>query len=383
MKIPRRKILLVFGTRPEAIKMAPILMELNRAPEDFEARVAVTAQHRQMLDQALADFRITPQYDLDIMRENQDLFHVTGQALVGLRAVLNDFAPDCVLVQGDTTTTFVGALASFYMRTTVAHIEAGLRTFEKYSPYPEEINRRLTGCIADIHFAPTANSQQNLLREGISIQDIVVTGNTGIDALLWTLANHPSNFENNLPEAACRAAAGRFILVTAHRRESFGAPLHQILAAIAEVSSLFPDCHVIFPVHPNPNVKQTVCARLAGIPNVHLVDPLDYVSFCHLMSKAEIVLTDSGGVQEEAPSVSTPVLVMRETTERPEGVEAGVAKLVGADRERIVSEVTRLMTDSTYRNRMTGQSNPYGDGSAALRIVDTLRQRVKISVAGS
>lgn len=366
---------MIFGTRPETIKMAPVWRALRALPDQFDARTVVTAQHRQMLDQALSDFKLTPEFDLDIMRDNQDLFHITCRALDGIKAVLEDFRPDCILVQGDTTTTFVGALAAFYKRTLLGHIEAGLRTHDKYSPYPEEINRRLTGCMADLHFAPTVRARNNLVSEQVPDKDILVTGNTGIDALLWILAHQPSQFERVLSSRTMKAIHGRFILVTTHRRESFGAPLLESLSAIHDIATRFPDIAIVFPVHPNPNVKLVVHQHLGSTLNVHLIEPLDYVNFSHLMNRSEIILTDSGGVQEEAPSLSKPVLVMRETTERPEGVEAGVAKLVGTNRTMIVNEVSRLLTEPTYRASMTGKSNPYGDGKASERIVAALTKR--------
>lgn len=372
---PRIRVLTVFGTRPEAIKLAPVCRALAADPETFESRVVVTAQHRGLLDSVLHDFEIKPDYDLDIMRANQDLFHITARALTGLRETLDDFAPHCVLVQGDTTTTFVGALAAFYRKVAVGHVEAGLRTHRKYSPYPEEINRRLTGCLADLHFAPTARAGANLRAEGMAEKDVLITGNTGIDALLWILAHKPSRLEAALPAAAWRATQGRYLLLTTHRRESFGEPLRRTLDAVREIAQRFPDVAVIFPVHPNPNVQHEARERLAGVSSVHLVEPVDYIGFCQLMSRAEAILTDSGGIQEEAPSLSKPVLVLRDTTERPEGVEAGVARLVGTDRERIVAETARLLTDRAYYDSMTNQLNPYGDGQAAARIVETLRQR--------
>jgi len=351
-------------------------MALRAMPEVFDSRVVVTAQHRGMLDQALKDFALTPEYDLNVMRDNQDLFHISVQALTGMKSVMDEYQPDCVLVQGDTTTTFIGALAAFYKRTLIGHVEAGLRTHNKYSPYPEEINRRLTGCLADLHFAPTERAQLNLLEEGISAEAIAVTGNTGIDALLWILANRPADFSQVLPARTQQAVTGRFILLTTHRRESFGLPLQETLNAVDEIAVRFPDIHVVFPVHPNPNVRQLAHERLANRLNVHLIEPLDYINFSHLMNHAEIILTDSGGVQEEAPSLSKPVLVLRETTERPEGVEAGVARLVGTNRDLIVNEVSRLLTDRLYRDAMTGRPNPYGDGQAATRIVQILRKRL-------
>ncbi len=372
----RKKVLIVFGTRPETIKMAPVWKALQADREMFETRAVVTAQHRSMLDQALKDFAITPDYDLNIMRENQDLFHVSVEALIGMKSVLDEYQPDCVLVQGDTTTTFIGALAAFYKRVMVGHVEAGLRTYNKYSPYPEEINRRLTGCLADLHFAPTERARQNLIKEGVAASSVEVTGNTGIDALLWILANNPPDFARALPVRVQEATNGRFILLTTHRRESFGTPLMETLCAVDDIAARFPEISVVFPVHPNPNVKQEAHRRLSGRPNIHLIEPLDYVNFSHLMNRAEIILTDSGGIQEEAPSLSKPVLVLRETTERPEGVEAGVARLVGTNRAMILEEVTRLLTDRQYRDSMTGRPNPYGDGQAAARIIRTLKQRL-------
>lgn len=372
----RKKVLMVFGTRPETIKMAPVWMALRSQPELFDVRTVVTAQHRHMLDKALNDFDLTPDFDLDIMRDNQDLFHISARSLEGMKKVLEEYEPECVLVQGDTTTTFIGALAAFYKRTSIGHVEAGLRTFNKYSPYPEEINRRLTGCMADLHFAPTERARENLLAERVPENDIFVTGNTGIDALLWILANRPANFDSVLSGVAQQAIGGRFILVTTHRRESFGAPLAESLGAIAEIAARFPEVSIIFPVHPNPNVTQVAHQLLAGKPNIHLVEPLDYVNFSHLMNRAEIILTDSGGVQEEAPSLAKPVLVMRETTERPEGVEAGVARLVGTSKTKIITEVSRLLTDPAYRAGMTAHANPYGDGKSAARIAELLYDRL-------
>ncbi len=379
----RKKVLIVFGTRPETIKMAPVWMALQADREMFETRTVVTAQHRSMLDQALRDFAITPDYDLNVMRENQDLFHISVEALTGMKSVLEDYRPDCVLVQGDTTTTFVGALAAFYKRALIGHVEAGLRTYNKYSPYPEEINRRLTGCLTDLHFAPTEKARQNLLGEGVMADSIEVTGNTGIDALLWILANKPADFTRVLSARAQAAVNGRFILLTTHRRESFGAPLAETLRAVEEIAIRFPETGIVFPVHPNPNVKQEAHRRLASCQNVHLIEPLDYVNFSHLMNRAEIILTDSGGIQEEAPSLSKPVLVLRETTERPEGIESGVARLVGTDRALIVEEVTRLLTDRQYRDSMTGRINPYGDGQAAARIVQALRRKLDVTTESS
>ncbi|MBL8521419.1 MAG: UDP-N-acetylglucosamine 2-epimerase (non-hydrolyzing) [Betaproteobacteria bacterium] len=374
------KALLVFGTRPETIKLAPVWLALQAAA-DFEVRAAVSGQHRDMLRRALGDFGWTPEYDLDIMRENQDLFHVTSRALDGLRPVMEEYDPDCVLVQGDTTTTFVGALAAFYRQKRVGHVEAGLRTGLKYAPFPEEINRRLTGAIADFHFAPTDRARQNLAAENVDNGSIWVTGNTGIDALLWILENRKPAFESVLAPEVCEALRGPYILLTTHRRESFGQPLQRTMDAIVEICRRFPDHALVFPVHPNPNVRRVVEERLRGLSRVHLIDPLDYVHFCHLMNGAVLILTDSGGVQEEAPSLGKPVLVLRDTTERPEGVEAGVARLVGTDTARIVDEACRLLGDSTARAEMSGRPNPYGDGKAAGRIVEILRSRLAAGAA--
>lgn len=379
----RLRVLTVFGTRPEAIKLAPVCHALQARSELFDSRIAVTAQHRGLLDSVLRDFELRPAYDLNVMRENQDLFHITVEALAGLRGVLDDHKPHCILVQGDTTTTFVGALAGFYRKLAVGHVEAGLRTHQKYSPYPEEINRRLTGVLADLHFAPTDRARANLLAEGVAAEHVQVTGNTGIDALLWTLRTKASRLDASLPPAALRATQGRFILLTTHRRESFGEPLGRTLAAVVDIARRFPDVGVIFPVHPNPNVRTVARERLSGLANVYLIDPVDYIPFCQLMNRASIILTDSGGIQEEAPSLAKPVLVLRDTTERPEGVEAGVARLVGTQRERIVDEATRLLTDDAYYRSMTDKPNPYGDGHAAERIVELLASRLAATVAAA
>jgi len=372
----RIRVLCIFGTRPEAIKMAPLCLALGADPEHFDYRIAVSAQHRDLLDGVLRDFALVPAYDLNVMRAEQDLYHVSVETLGGLRDVLADFSPHWVLVQGDTTTTFVGALAAFYKRIAVGHVEAGLRTHQKYSPYPEEINRRLTSCLADLHFAPTPRARDNLLAEGVNDADIVVTGNTGIDALFWIVANRPSPLQQMLPPAAWQATQGRFILLTTHRRESFGEPLKRTLDAVGVIAQRFPEAAVVFPVHPNPNVRREAAQRLSGRTNVHLIEPVDYSGFCHLMSRAELILTDSGGIQEEAPSLRKPVLVLRDTTERPEGVDAGLARLVGTNVDLIVEEATRLLTDRDYYEAMTRNPNPYGDGHAAPRILGAIRERV-------
>lgn len=367
------RIATVFGTRPEAIKLAPLCFACERA--GVENHVVVTGQHRELLDKALADFSLTPQHDLNVMRANQDLFHTTSAVLLGLRDILRSIRPDWVVVQGDTTTCFTGALAAFYEKIPVAHVEAGLRTGQRYSPFPEEINRRLAGVLADLHFAPTGRARDNLLREGIADADIHVTGNTGIDALRWILANRRADFHACLPPAAAAAVEGRFLLLTTHRRESFGGPMLDALAAVRDVCEATPGLNVVFPVHPNPNVREQVRQVLSNVGQVHLIDPLDYVTFSHLMARATLVVTDSGGIQEEAPSVSRPVVVLRESTERPEGVEAGVAVLVGTDRTRVRDTLMRLLHDPAAYAAMTGKPNPYGDGQASDRIVKAMLER--------
>lgn len=362
------KVMTIFGTRPEAIKMALVIRALGQS-EHFEQVVCATAQHREMLDQVLTLFDITPDYDLNVMRPEQSLYQVTIALLNSLEEVLKAELPDLVLVQGDTTSTFIGALAAYYQRTPVGHVEAGLRSGNKYSPFPEEINRTLTGHIADLHFAPTPAARDALLAEGIQADRVFVTGNTVIDALLYVLERHPQPF--TLPGLPPEA---RLILVTAHRRESFGAPLRSICAALVDLATHYPDVHLVYPVHPNPNVQRTVQVALRGFPHIHLIEPLEYASFCALMRRAALILTDSGGVQEEAPTLGKPVLVMREVTERTEGVEAGTARLVGADRERIVTETSRLLDDPIAYAEMANAVNPYGDGRAADRITNIVAE---------
>jgi UDP-N-acetylglucosamine 2-epimerase (non-hydrolysing) len=367
------RVLSVFGTRPEAIKMAPVVKALNDS-RGIDAAVCVTAQHRAMLDQALKLFAIRPDYDLDIMRENQDLAHITQAVLIGMLGVLDDFKPDRVLVHGDTTTTFAAALAAFYRRVPVAHVEAGLRTGDVYRPYPEEMNRRLTDVVADLFFAPTKTARANLIREGVSAKRIVVTGNTVIDALLMTVGRIEK-------DAALRKKLERrfrfldpdrrLILVTGHRRENFGRGFERIAKALARLSRRR-DVEIVYPVHLNPNVGGTVRRILKDTSNVHLIDPLDYMPFVYLMNRAHLVITDSGGIQEEAPSLGKPVLVMRDVTERPEAVEAGTVKLVGTDTKRIVAEAERLLDDVRAYRRMSRAHNPYGDGRASRRIVKEL-----------
>ena len=359
----------VFGTRPEAIKMAPVIIELNRHSE-FQTIVAVTAQHRDMLDQVLRLFDIKPDFDLDIMAPEQTLFDITEKALRGLEKVLSTVKPDIILVHGDTTTTFVGALAAFYNQIPVGHVEAGLRTRNKYSPFPEEMNRRLTGSIADLNFAPTATSRDNLLREGVDRSKIFVTGNTVIDALHQTVRQDFS-FDDQLLEQIDYSRK-KIILVTTHRRENLGEPMRHVYEALKLLTEEFSDVEIIFPVHRNPKVREIVNAVLGGLPQVHLIDPLDYEPFANLMSRASIILTDSGGVQEEAPALGKPVLVLRDTTERPEAVEAGTVKLIGTDRQRVFDETRRLLIDRDEYARMSEAINPYGDGKAARRIVTAL-----------
>lgn len=368
------KTLCIFGTRPEAIKMAPLVLALA-ADERFEAKVCVTGQHREMLDQVLDLFAITPEFDLQIMKPGQDLTDVTTAILQGLKTVLNEFKPDIVLVHGDTATTFAASLAAYYQQIPVAHVEAGLRTGNLYSPWPEEGNRKLTGALANLHFAPTETSQNNLLREGVSPDNIIVTGNTVIDALLDVVKRLDQD-QQLLAQASVPAAfldpARKLILVTGHRRESFGDGFERICQALMEVAQQHPDVDIVYPVHLNPNVREPVNRLLKGIDNVHLIAPLDYLPFVHMMTRAHIILTDSGGIQEEAPSLGKPVLVMRDTTERPEAVSAGTVKLVGTNTADIVREMNRLLVDTSAYRDMSYAHNPYGDGNACQRILEAL-----------
>lgn len=369
------KVLTIFGTRPEAIKMAPLIARLAEA-EGIEARLCVTAQHRQMLDQALSLFGLKPDYDLDIMKPNQTLSGVTSALLTGLDPVLVEFQPDVALVHGDTSTTFGAALACYYRRIPVGHVEAGLRTGDLYSPWPEEANRKLTGALAALHFAPTEQARANLLREGAPDAKIHVTGNTVIDALLWTKRRLDADpaLDLRVGEAFDRLRPGaRLVLITGHRRENFGAGFANICSAVKELALRFPEVDFLYPVHLNPNVRGPVQEILAGIANIHLVAPQDYLPFVWLMRRAHLILTDSGGVQEEAPSLGKPVLVMRDATERPEALEAGTARLVGTDRGKIVGGVSALLTDPQVYAAMAQARNPYGDGEAAPRIVRILQ----------
>jgi UDP-N-acetylglucosamine 2-epimerase (non-hydrolysing) len=360
-----KKILLSFGTRPEAIKMAPLVKVLEETG-DFQVVVAVTAQHRQMLDRVLELFAIKPQYDLDIMQSGQTLTDITVKVLRGLDGVLEREKPDLVLVHGDTTTTFAGSLAAFYRQIPVGHVEAGLRTRNKYSPYPEEMNRKLTGCLTDLHFAPTVTAKSNLLGEGVEPDAITVTGNTVIDALLQTIEK-PFRFEAE-PLGRIDFTRKKVILVTAHRRENLGEPMRRIFSAIAEIVAAHPDTEAVFPVHLNPKVRELTREFLGGRERIHLIEPLDYQPFANLINRSHLVLTDSGGVQEEAPALGKPVLVLRDTTERPEAVHAGTVKLVGTERERIIHETNRLLNCSEAYRKMANAVNPYGDGRAAERI---------------
>lgn len=374
------KVLSVFGTRPEAIKMAPLVKALE-TDSFFEAKVAVTAQHREMLDQVLELFEITPDFDLDLMQAGQDLYDITSKVLLGLREVFSEFKPDLVLVHGDTATTFAATLAAFYQQIPVGHIEAGLRTGNMYSPWPEEANRVLTGRLAKWHFSPTERNKQALLDEKISAEYITVTGNTVIDALqlvtqkIAESSELQSSITNSLTTAGLRinAAEHRYVLVTGHRRENFGGGFENICAALRDLAIANPETHFIYPVHLNPNVQEPVSRLLGGVNNVHLIKPLGYEPFVYLMQSSYLVLTDSGGVQEEAPGLGKPVLVMRETTERPEAVEAGTVKLLGTDASLIRDAVQELLDDTVLYQKMSQAHNPYGDGEASKRIIEFLK----------
>lgn len=370
----KKKILLVFGTRPEAIKMAP-LVKMLRTIAALDVKVCVTAQHRQMLDQVLQLFDIRPDFDLDLMRPGQDLSDITSGVLRDLKAVLVQWRPDVVLVHGDTSTTFAASLAAFYQRIPVGHVEAGLRTGDIYSPWPEEANRKLTSVLARWHFAPTATSRNNLLKEGIPFDAVHVTGNTVIDALLQVrekIVNSPKLLQQFAQDFSFLDSRKRVVLVTGHRRENFGAGFERICQALIRVAKGHVDLQVVYPVHLNPQVQEPVQRLLGGIDNIHLIGPLDYLPFVYLMDKSTLILTDSGGIQEEAPSLGKPVLVMRDTTERPEAVEAGTVKLVGTDVEKIATEASTLLTDAQAYRAMAFAHNPYGDGQACKRIAQIL-----------
>ena len=363
------KVLTVFGTRPDAIKMAPVVLELRRCADKVDLKVAVTGQHREMLDQVLSTFEIVPDYDLKIMQPRQSLFDITTRVLTGMERVLEESQPDIVLAQGDTNTTFAAALAAFYKKVAFGHVEAGLRTANKYDPFPEEMNRRLASQLTDLHFAPTQAAVDNLIREGISAEKISVTGNTVIDALL-VVAQRPYQFEDESVAKAC--SSEKMILVTAHRRENWGEPMQDVCRAIKRILREHPEANVIFPVHRNPIVRDAVFPELQNEERVLLIEPPEYVPFVHLLKSAYLILSDSGGVQEEAPSLGKPVLVLRRTTERPEGVSAGSAKLVGTDADVIVEEANRLLNNSADYQRMAQVKNPYGDGKAAEKIAKAI-----------
>ena len=372
------KVLTVFGTRPEAIKMAPLAIKLAQQ-DGIDARVCVTAQHREMLDQVLGLFEITPEYDLNIMKPGQDLTDVTTNILQGIKPILADFKPDVVLVHGDTATTFATSLAAYYQQIAVGHVEAGLRTGNIYSPWPEEANRKLTGAITTYHFAPTETSQQNLLNEAVAQENITVTGNTVIDALLDVSAKlkNDTALNSEMEERfSFLNKDKKLILVTGHRRESFGGGFERICKALAYTAEQHPGCQIVYPVHLNPNVQEPVNRLLKGVPNITLIEPQDYLPFVYLMNQAHIILTDSGGIQEEAPSLGKPVLVMRDTTERPEAVSAGTVKLVGTDVDKITTSLNRLLTDEKAYEEMSFAHNPYGDGKACERIIEVLREKV-------
>lgn len=372
----KKRVLIILGTRPEVIKLAPLYQVLSERPLSFEVRLLATGQHREMLHQALEIFALKPDYDLDVMRKNQDLYSLTTNILIGVQNAMAEWRPDIVLVQGDTTTTFVGSLAAYYARIPVGHVEAGLRTGDKYSPFPEEINRMLTGCMADLHFAPTEGAGDNLRRENVNSSHIYVTGNTSIDAIQWVVGNTQPKFEECLSTAALAATGHPFVLITTHRRESFGRPMQNTFEAIAELAERYPNYRFMFPVHLNPNVHEKARELLGSISNVVLMEPLDYIRFSHLMDRCRLIMSDSGGVQEEAPSLNKPVLVLRETTERQEGIDAGTAKLVGTDRKIIVDEASRLIEDEAYYQGMVTRQNPYGDGNASTRIADILEAKL-------
>ncbi|MHB9023156.1 MAG: non-hydrolyzing UDP-N-acetylglucosamine 2-epimerase [Armatimonadota bacterium] len=369
------KVLAAFGTRPEAVKMAPVVRALLRE-EAFDVKVAVTAQHREMLDQVMRQFELSSDADLNIMQPRQTLTQITVRALEGLGETYAALQPDIVLAQGDTTTVFAAALAAYYARIPFGHVEAGLRTGNKFSPYPEEMNRRLAGVLADLHFAPTPSSRDNLLAEGVPAERIFLTGNTVIDALLWAADRGALPAElawvEDLP--------GPLILVTAHRRENWGEPLRQAFLGMVDLLAAVPEAHLVYAVHRNPVVRETAHAVFDGHPRVQLIEPPDYFDFVQLMKRARLILTDSGGVQEEAPSLGVPVLVLRDTTERPEAVTAGVARLIGCDRARIAAEGARLLTDAGAHAAMARSANPYGDGKAAERIVQALKVHFGVSV---
>ena len=361
------KVMTIFGTRPEAIKMAPLVKELRKQPDRFDSIVTVTAQHREMLDQVLQTFNITPDYDLDIMKENQTLSEITSNVLIGLDRIMKEAKPDIVLVHGDTTTTFAASISAYYNQIKVGHVEAGLRTWDKYSPFPEEVNRQLTDVIADIYFAPTAESKLNLLKENHPEEKIFITGNTAIDALKETIKKdyHHTVLENIDSD-------GKLVLVTMHRRENQGKPMERVFKAIRQVVDQHQDVEIIYPVHLNPIVQKMAENVLGKHPRIHLIAPLEVMDFHNLAAKSYMIMTDSGGVQEEAPSLGVPVLVLRDTTERPEGIAAGTLKLVGTQTEMIIKEMTNLLVNKESHEKMAKANNPYGDGTASERILNSI-----------
>ena len=377
-KIKKLKLMTVFGTRPEAIKMCPLVLEMRKYPEYIQPIVAVTAQHREMLDQVLDLFGIVPDYDLNIMTSGQTLYDVTTRALMGLKPVMEEAKPDMVLVHGDTTTTFAGALAAFYAQIPVGHVEAGLRTGNKYSPYPEEMNRKLTGAMADMHFAPTATSKGNLLKENVNPASILITGNTVIDALQTTVHGDYHFADEDFNRVF--ATGHKLILMTTHRRENLGEPMRHVYRALKSVLETHENVEAIVPVHKNPKVREIVNQELGHLSRVHLIEPMDYEPFATLMAKVDIVLTDSGGIQEEAPALGKPVLVLRDTTERPEAVEAGTVKLVGTAYEDVLQETNRLLDDDEHYRSMAEAANPYGDGKACERIIKAILRKNGYSV---
>ena len=373
----RPRIAIIFGTRPEAVKMAPVVQSF-KAENRLETIVIVTAQHREMLDQVMATFDIGADHDLDIMSPGQSLTTITNRVLTGIDDLLKKTAPDMILVQGDTTTVFASSLAAFYNRVAVGHVEAGLRTDDKYNPFPEEINRRLTGVMADLHFAPTTVSRDNLLREGVPAERIMVTGNTVIDSLMM-VAGRPYSFAGG-ELARLEEHPGRVVLITAHRRENWGAPMQSIARALARLAHRYPDTLFVFPMHRNPEVRGVVTGELDDLANVMLIEPQDYEPFVHLMKRSHLIITDSGGVQEEAPSLGIPVLVLRERTERPEAVDVGTVRLVGTDEENIFTQSVELMDDEEARRKMAGTANPYGDGKSSERILAEVMRYFNLEV---
>lgn len=387
------KLMLIFGTRPEAIKMAPIISCLKTNTKNLIPIICVTAQHREMLDQVLNIFNITPDYDLNIMRPSQDLFSVTANTLIGLKSILIKEQPDIVIVQGDTTTAFIAGLAAYYLKIPVGHVEAGLRTYNKYSPFPEEVNRRLLSALVDIHFAPTDWAKSNLLKEGVPASKIIVTGNTVVDALLAIKRRQQTESSRKLWKDYLRnscnlmipgkATDKKLILVTGHRRENFGKNFRSICFALKKIALSRKDVVIVYPLHLNPNVQVPVKAILGETPNIHLIEPLEYEPFIYLMSQAYLILTDSGGIQEEAPSLGKPVLVMRDNTERPEGINAGAVRLIGTKKDNIVNETMQLLDNKLIYSRMSKTQNPYGDGKSAQRIIKFLREFLSLKSSGS